>query len=246
MPARDDATPTDRESPQRGASSGSTAHLHRASWSLKDFDVGKKIGEGRFGKIYLARERETKFAVVLKCISKEAIAHFDLQHQIRREVELHMFCRHRHILRMLAYFWDTERIFLVLDYAEGGDLFHLHNSFPNRQLPDRTAATVVAQICSALKYLHHHRILHRDVKPENILLKKGVVKLADFTWAVLCHDTATTANGTSASRRSTVCGTLDYLSPELVCSEPYDYPVDAWSVGAMTYELLCGRRDSIS
>ena len=107
---------------QRAAGSSSSARVPSAApagnWSLDHFDVGRKLGEGRFGKIYLAREKTTKYAVVLKCISKEAVMHYDLSHQIRREIELHMFCRHRHILRMLAYFWDDERIFLVLDHAD--------------------------------------------------------------------------------------------------------------------------------
>jgi aurora kinase len=237
------STPTRHSGSESGGGRSGSAGLRsnrKASWSLADFDIGRKLGEGRFGKIYLAREKATKYAVVLKCISKEAVVHHDLLHQIRREVELHMFCRHRHIIRMLAYFWDDDCIYLVLEHAEGGDLMHaLAAQFgPSRRTPDRIAATLVAQLCSALKYLHHHKILHRDVKPENILLKKGTVKLADFTWAVLCHDR--NPHAVNPNRRATVCGTLDYMSPELVSGAEYDSGVDCWAVGALTYELLTG------
>jgi len=208
---------------------------HRATWRLEDFDVGRKLGEGRFGKIYLARESASKVAVALKCLSKEAILALDLHHQLRREIELHMFCRHRNILRMLAYFWDSDRIFLLLDFADEGDLAMRLAKYPRRRMPEVEAREVVRQLCSAVRYLHSHQIMHRDIKPENILFKQGVLKLADFSWAVLLHE----YRGTT--RRQTLCGTLDYLSPEIVEQSAYERPTDAWSVGVVTYELFEGQ-----
>ena len=225
--------------PAASAQSSSTPYrdslpreLRRDSWSQEDFDIGRKLGEGRFGKIYLAREKQSKYAVVLKCVSKEAVLRHDLAHQIRREVELHMYCRHRHIIRMLAFFWDDERIFMAMDFAEGGDMHRHLDSFPQRIMPEDIAARYLAQLCGAVAYLHARRILHRDIKPDNILLKKGNVKLADFTWAVSCHQ--------ERDRRKTLCGTIDYLAPEMVSGQDYSAPIDMWSVGCCAFELLCG------
>eukprot|EP00331_Platyophrya_macrostoma_P008146 CAMPEP_0176419486 /NCGR_PEP_ID=MMETSP0127-20121128/8074_1 /TAXON_ID=938130 /ORGANISM="Platyophrya macrostoma, Strain WH" /LENGTH=615 /DNA_ID=CAMNT_0017799969 /DNA_START=20 /DNA_END=1868 /DNA_ORIENTATION=- len=204
----------------------------RPHWRLNDFDVGPKLGEGRFGKIYLCRERTTHYAVVLKIIAKEAVLHMDLMHQIQREVELHMYCRHRHILRMFAYFWDDERIFLALDYADGGNLSDI----------------------SAVRYLHSRGIVHRDIKPENILFKKGTLKLADFTWAVylppLTSSPFATQEGSAPlptastaqqrARRFTLCGTIDYIAPEILRRNAYDEAVDMWSVGSTVFEVLVG------
>lgn len=223
----------------------------RTQWSLEDFEVGPKLGEGRFGKIYLCREKATRYAVVLKLISKAAVLQNDLTHQIRREIELQLYCKHRHVLRLFAYFWDDERIFLALDYAEGGNLLQRLQSAPAGRLPEPTAAAITAQLCSAVRYLHSRGILHRDIKPENILFKKGSVKLADFTWAVyLPH--AQESGGpdfhavspkrcVATRRRFTLCGTIDYLPPELVQRRPYDEAADMWSVGATCFEMLVGR-----
>ena len=205
-------------------------------WTLEDFDIWKKLGEGRFGKVYLAREKQSKVAVVLKCVSKEAIFLHDLQHQIQRECELQSYVRHRNVVRCLAFFWDAERIILVLEHCEGGDLFALLKQQPQHRLPESQAARYVKDIAAALAHLHSLNIIHRDVKPENILLRKGRAKLADFTWAVHCLD---------HERRQTLCGTLDYLAPEIVkagpSSEGYTKVTDLWALGAVAYELVVGK-----
>jgi serine/threonine protein kinase len=251
----------------------------RGSWSLNDFDIGPKLGEGQFGKIYLCREKTTKYAVVLKLIAKEAVIHNALVHQIQREIELHMYCKHRNIVRLLAYFWDDERVFLVLDYADEGNLSTLLQRVPEGQrLSEWAVRSLAGQLCSAVLYLHRRGILHRDIKPDNILFKKGCLKLADFTWAVYLAPAATASTGaggrgksallspvpysskgspsslhrggegqsylvdaTRRRRRTTFCGTLDYLPPELVMQRAYDEAADMWCVGATVYEMIVGR-----
>ena len=92
-----------------------------------------------------------------------------------------------------------------------------------------SAGRYVAQIASALKYIHNVDVIHRDLKPENVLLgAKEEAKLADFGWCV--H--------TPQSRRNTFCGTLDYLSPEMLAGSPHDKHVDHWSLGCLTFEVL--------
>jgi serine/threonine protein kinase len=217
--------------PGAASPSGSLPRPTREPWALADFDVGPKIGHGRFGKVYLARERASQRAVVLKVIAKDAVLRFDMKHQVRREAELQHYCRHRNVVRLHAYFWDLDRIFLVLEHCEGGDLLQQLDRAPSRRLPEAVVADYTRQIALGLQYMHQHGIIHRDLKPDNILVRKGVVKIADFTWAVHCD---------MGERRRTLCGTLDYLPPELVTQATYEAPADVWCLGVIVYELLCG------
>ena len=89
---------------------------------------------------------------------------------------------------------------------------------------------IVRQVCQGLLYLHHKSIIHRDIKPENILVADNKVKIADFGWSVYAE-----------GRRETLCGTLDYLAPEIVKGESHDKSLDVWQIGILTYELAVGR-----
>jgi serine/threonine protein kinase len=201
-------------------------------WSLDDFELGRKLGEGRFGKIYLARERVSHAAVVLKCINKEAVLRQGLVEQLEREIDLqYRMCRSsRRVLRLFAYFWDATTVFLVLEHADGGDL-RAAARLNGGRLDEGDAALCVGDVAEALAHLHRHGVLHRDVKPENVLLRHGRCKLADFTWA---------ARVAPDDRRLTVCGTLDYLPPEVVRSEEHTEAVDLWCLGVLAYELIVG------
>lgn len=92
-------------------------------WSLKDFDIGKKLGSGKFGNVYLAREKSSKFIVALKVLFKEEIKKADIQNQVRREIEIQIHLRHPNILRMYGYFHDNSHIYLILEYAPRGKHF---------------------------------------------------------------------------------------------------------------------------
>lgn len=105
-------------------------------------------------------------------------------------------------------------------------------SLDNRCFPEQQAAKYVAQIADALKYCHSKKVIHRDIKPENLLLgAKGEIKIADFGWSVHAP----------SSRRTTLCGTLDYLSPEMVHGKTHNETVDLWSLGVLCYEFIVGR-----
>lgn len=91
-------------------------------WTLNDFEVGKPLGRGKFGKVYLARERRTKYIVALKVLSKSQLLKSGVEHQLRREIEIQAHLRHRHILRMYGYFYDNKNIYLILEYSPGGEV----------------------------------------------------------------------------------------------------------------------------
>ncbi|KAL3269940.1 hypothetical protein HHI36_008996 [Cryptolaemus montrouzieri] len=201
-------------------------------WTLSDFDIGKPLGKGKFGNVYLAREKRSKFVVALKVLFKSAINNFNNEHQVRREIEIQTHLRHPNILRMYAYFHDESRVYLVLEYAPKGALYKALQSSPNKYFDEPTSAKYIAQVADALKYCHAHKVIHRDIKPENLLLgANGEIKIADFGWSVHAP----------SSRRETLCGTLDYLSPEMVVGKPHNEKVDLWSLGVLCYEFLVGK-----
>lgn len=194
-------------------------------WSLTNFDIGRPLGRGKFGNVYLAREKETKFVIALKVLFKKQIAIQGIEHQVRREIEIQSHLRHPNILRMYGFFHDEQRIYLILEYAAGGTLFNVLKS--EVRFDEKKSAKYIKSLISALIYLHGRDVIHRDIKPENLLLgHDDQLKIADFGWSV--HE--------PNSLRTTLCGTMDYLSPEMVNGKPHTKAVDLWSLGVLTYE----------
>lgn len=204
----------------------------KKKWTLTDFDIGRPLGKGKFGNVYLAREKKSKFLVALKVLFKSAIKEFNNEHQVRREVEIQSHLRHPNILRLYGYFHDESRVYLILEYAPKGAVYVALMKTPDKRFAEDVCANYVAQIADALKYCHAKKVIHRDIKPENLLLgNNGEIKIADFGWSVHAP----------SSRRTTLCGTLDYLSPEMVANKPHDEKVDLWSLGVLCYEFLTGK-----
>jgi aurora kinase len=199
------------------------------AWTLDDFDVGRPLGRGKFGAVYLARERRTGFVVALKVLHKQQLAASRVEHQLRREVEIQSHLRHPNVLRLFGYFHDRERVFLILEYAAKGELYkELQRS---GRFSEPRAATHVAALAGALAYCHAKHVFHRDIKPENLLVGlSGQVKIADFGWSVHAP----------SGRRRTLCGTLDYLPPEMVEGREHGPGVDVWGLGVLAYEFLFG------
>ncbi|KAM7470337.1 hypothetical protein LguiA_008520 [Lonicera macranthoides] len=200
----------------------------KKQWSLEDFEIGKPLGKGKFGRVYLAREIKSQYIVALKVIFKEQIEKYRFHHQLKREMEIQTSIRHPNVLRLFGWFHDDERIYLILEYAHGGELYRQLRK--TGHLSEKQAATYISSLAQALAYCHEKGVIHRDIKPENLLLDhEGVLKIADFGWSVQ-----------SKSKRHTMCGTLDYLAPEMVENKAHDYAVDNWTLGILCYEFLYG------
>jgi len=195
-----------------------------------DFEVGKPLGTGRFGRVYIAREKRNNVCIALKVLSKAEVQKGNNEHQLRREIEIQSHLRHPNVLRLYGYFYDNRNVYLILEYAARGTLYDELKAAGT--LTEQRAAEIVGQLARALQYCHSKDVIHRDLKPENILLSlDGQVKISDFGWAVHAP----------SQRRSTFCGTLDYLAPEMLERKVHDKNVDVWSLGIMCYEFLVGR-----
>ncbi|CAN0916715.1 Serine/threonine-protein kinase Aurora-3 [Linum grandiflorum] len=204
----------------------------KRQWSLADFEIGKPLGKGKFGRVYLAREVKSKYIVALKVIFKEQIEKYKIQHQLMREMDIQTKLKHPNVLRLYGWFDDDERIFLILEYAHGGELYGVmqKRGFLIWLFLWQFHSQYIASLANALAYCHGENVIHRDIKPENLLLDhEGRLKIADFGWSVQ-----------STSKRHTMCGTLDYLAPELVENKAHDYTIDNWTLGVLCYEFLYG------
>ncbi|XP_009397292.3 serine/threonine-protein kinase Aurora-3 isoform X1 [Musa acuminata AAA Group] len=200
----------------------------KEEWSISDFEIGKFIGEGKFGKVYLAREKQSGYVVALKVIFKAKLEKYRSHAHLRREIEIQHGLNHPNVLRLFAWFHDETRVFLVLEYAARGELYKLLKSL--HHFSEKRAATYVSSLAGALAYCHEKHVIHRDIKPENLLLDiEGRLKIADFGWAVQ-----------SNAKRHTMCGTIDYLAPEMVEKKEHDHAVDNWTLGILCYEFLYG------
>ncbi len=202
-------------------------------WHLGMFEIGKPLGKGKFGRVYLAKERSTGFLCALKVLHKSEIQQGKVEKQVRREIEIQSHLTHPNILKLYGHFHDAKRIFLIIEFAAKGELYkHLRRE---QRFAEPKAAQYIAQMAAALKYLHRKHVMHRDIKPENILVGiHGEIKISDFGWSVHAPN----------NRRNTLCGTLDYLPPEMLRGGGrdnfYSEKVDLWSLGVLTYEFLVG------
>lgn len=215
---------------QQTQASNNNNTSRQSKWSLTDFEIGKPLGRGKFGNVYLAREKRSKYIVALKVLFKAQLLSSNVHYQLKREIEIQSHLRHPNILRLFGYFYDETRVYLILEYAQKGELYaHLKRL---GRFEEKQAAHYISQLIEALKWCHERNVIHRDIKPENILLAANDdIKIADFGWCVHAP----------SSKRATMCGTLDYLPPEMIMQRPYDYTVDLWCVGVLTYEFLVGK-----
>jgi len=131
---------------------------------------------------------------------------------------------------MYGFFWDEKKIYLILEYAPNDELYKELKRQPESRFDEATSANYIRQLAVALRYLHHKKVIHRDIKPENLLNCMGTIKIADFGWSIHAPE----------NRRETLCGTLDYLPPEMVENKEHDNKVDIWSLGILCYEFLTG------
>jgi fused-like protein len=197
---------------------------------MENYLVLEHIGEGSFGKVYKARRKNTGFTVAMKFITKHGKSDKDLRN-LRQEIGILRKLNHENIILMFDAF-ETDREFCVVTEYAQGELFDILQD--DQRLPESTVQQIAKQLVKALHYLHSNRIIHRDMKPQNVLIgSNGRIKLCDFGFA-----RAMSANTVVLT---SIKGTPLYMSPELVKEQPYDGTSDLWSLGVILYELFVGQ-----
>ncbi|KAJ8247922.1 hypothetical protein GJAV_G00252110 [Gymnothorax javanicus] len=197
---------------------------------LADFILTEKLGSGTYATVYKAyRKGDAREAVAVKVVGKKSLNKTSMENLLT-EIEILKTVRHPHIVQLKDFQWDSENIYLILEWCSGGDLSRFIRS--RRLLPEKVTRRFLQQIACALQFLHERNISHLDLKPSNILLSGSVLKLADFGFAQYMSPW---------DEQSVLRGSPLYMAPEMVCRRQYDARVDLWSVGVILYEALFGR-----
>jgi len=197
-----------------------------------DFDVIKTLGKGSFGKVILVKFKKDERLYAMKILKKDIIRKTNQITHTKTEREILARVYHEFIVKLKFAFQTSEKLFLVTDFMQGGELFyHLHKEGRFKEPKTRF---YVCEIILAIEYLHKNQIIYRDLKPENILLDSyGHIKLTDFGLSKFVFSYEN-------NKAYTICGTPEYLAPEILTGKGYDKSVDWWSLGCLIYEMLCG------
>ncbi|XP_060035087.1 serine/threonine-protein kinase PLK4 isoform X2 [Erinaceus europaeus] len=200
---------------------------------IEDFKVGNLLGKGSFAGVYRAVSIRTGLEVAIKMIDKKAMYKAGMVQRVQNEVKIHCQLKHPSILELYNYFEDSNYVYLVLEMCHNGEM---NRFLKGRVKPfsENEARHFMHQITTGMLYLHSHGILHRDLTLSNLLLTRNMnVKIADFGLATqlqLPHE-----------KHYTLCGTPNYISPEIATRGAHGLESDVWSLGCMLYTLLTGR-----
>lgn len=200
---------------------------------MKKYEVGRMLGQGAFAKVYYGRNIVTGQNVAIKVIDKQKIVKVGLMNQIKREISIMNKVRHQNVMHLEEVMATKTKIYFVMEYAKGGELF---KKVAKGRLKEETARKYFQQLIFAIDFCHRRGVYHRDLKPENLLLDEdGNLKVSDFGLSAL-----------SESKREdgllhTTCGTPAYVAPEVISKKGYDgSKSDIWSCGVILYVLLAG------
>lgn len=200
----------------------------KASYKLVDFIIHQTLGTGSFGRVHLVRSIYNHRFYAIKVLSKDKIVRTKQVEHTNNEKTLLEAVQHPFIVNLWGAFQDASNLYMVMDFVPGGELFTLLRK--SGRFPEPVAKFYAAEVALALNYLHRLDITYRDLKPENILLNgDGHIKIADFGFAKRCSTTTWT-----------LCGTPDYLAPEIILQQRYTRSVDWYALGVLIFEMLTG------
>jgi len=199
--------------------------------TIKDIKQHKMLGMGAFGKVWLATSRKENKPYALKTITKRQLIESGQVKGVMREKQIMASLQHTFILPLVGAFQDDDFLYLLLPFTGGGELFNVVHTDQRDGLDNNSSQFYGACILEALGYLHTRNIVYRDMKPENALIDaNGYCIMIDFGFAKIVVD-----------KTYTLCGTPEYLAPEIIMSKGHDKAVDYWSFGVLLYEMLVGQ-----
>ena len=201
---------------------------------IKDFEILKELGNGSFGRVFLARHNKTRVLYAIKAIDKKNKTNIEEKPYFRRELEVMYKIHHPNVVKLFGHFEDNNYCYFIMEYINKGNVYNLLTLDKKRQLSTKFVASIMKDVISATYFLHYMNppIIHRDIKPENVLLNEGIVaKLTDFGWSNYIQED---------KERKTVCGTPIYLAPEIIKEQGHDERVDIWCIGVLLFELING------
>ncbi|KAJ7033362.1 kinase-like domain-containing protein [Mycena alexandri] len=200
----------------------------RGVYRLSDFIIQRTLGTGSFGRVHLVRSKHNLRFYAIKVLNKDRVVKMKQVEHTNNEQRMLECVQHPFIINLWGYFQDTANLYMVMDFVPGGELFTLLRR--SNRFPDPVAKFYAAEVGLALNHLHGLGIIYRDLKPENVLLNAdGHIKVADFGFAKAVDTTTWT-----------LCGTPDYLAPEVIGQQRYNKSVDWYALGILIYEMLFG------
>ena len=195
---------------------------------LSDYEIGETLGTGSFGRVRISKNRKTNEYVAMKIMKKVEILKSKQADHIANEIKILSMIDHPFVIKFDGFTQDDKYLYLALELINGGELFTYLRGVG--RFPVDQARVYIAQIVSIFEYLHSKNIIYRDLKPENILIhKSGYLKLTDFGFAKIVE-----------GRTYTLCGTPEYLAPEIILNKGHGKPVDWWTCGILLYEMIAG------
>lgn len=206
------------------------SHIQDQKFKLADFEILRVIGKGSFAKVLLVRNKKTQHLHAMKQMRKDEILKYDKLKDALMEKEILQEMNHPFVLGLDFCFQSETKVFFVMPFARGGDLFqHLSDT---TNFSEARARRIALQLVLALGYLHSKNVVYRDLKPENVVVgEDGYVSLVDFGISKKLEGAEVTKS---------LCGTLEYLAPEMIKGAGHGFTLDWWTLGILTYEMVIG------
>ncbi|XP_059668775.1 CBL-interacting serine/threonine-protein kinase 23-like isoform X1 [Cornus florida] len=198
------------------------------------YELGRTLGEGSFAKVKFARNLETGENVAIKILNKEKVLKHKMIGQIKREISTMKLIRHPNVIRMYEVMASKTKIYIVLEFVTGGELFDKIST--RGRFKEDEARKYFQQLINTVDYCHSRGVFHRDLKPENLLLDaNGVLKVSDFGLSALPQQVR------EDGLLHTTCGTPNYVAPEVINNKGYDgAKADLWSCGVILFVIMAG------